>query len=125
MAALIAGSPEYVQSRGGGTDAGFLGALFQDALQRPIDAVGQAGLEDLLARGQSRQQVAAVVFGSGEYRRDLVRGLYPAYLHRTADAGGVDCLVRALGQGMGDEDVLAAVLGSDEYFARIPSGPVS
>src|SRR5262249_55866610 len=37
----ITGSPEYFQTRGGGTNDGFLQALYQDALGRPIDSSGQ------------------------------------------------------------------------------------
>src|SRR5262249_20952353 len=33
----IVGSPEYLQNRGGGSNDGFLAALYQDALNRPID----------------------------------------------------------------------------------------
>jgi hypothetical protein len=40
---LIAGSAEYFQSRGGGTNDGFLVALYQDGLNRTLDATGRSG----------------------------------------------------------------------------------
>jgi len=44
VAAAIAGSPEYFQVRGGGTNTGFLNALYQDALGRALDpTAGRAG----------------------------------------------------------------------------------
>src|SRR5262245_12161852 len=48
MEAGLAGSPEYFQNRGGGTNAGFLAALYQDALGRTIDAGGQAAFTQAL-----------------------------------------------------------------------------
>src|SRR5262249_59496297 len=41
MEAGIVGSMEYMQNRGGGTNNGFLTALFQDALGRAVDATAQ------------------------------------------------------------------------------------
>jgi hypothetical protein len=69
---LIAGSAEYFQVRGGGTDLGFLQALYQDALNRAIDPAGQMTFSQALAKGATRAQVAAAVFTSLEFRQDLV-----------------------------------------------------
>src|SRR5262249_5599569 len=43
LQAVICSSAEYFQVRGGGDNAGFLQALYQDALGRAIDPSGQAG----------------------------------------------------------------------------------
>src|SRR5438552_1142861 len=51
VAAILAGSDEYFQTRGGGTNNGFLSALYQDAVQRAIDPTGQAGFTQLLNAG--------------------------------------------------------------------------
>src|SRR5262249_3402062 len=40
MEAGLVGSAEYLRSRGGGTNDGFLSALYQDALGRAVDATG-------------------------------------------------------------------------------------
>src|SRR5262249_24372841 len=45
----VLGSPESLGARGGGTDAGFLAALYRDALGRPLDPAGQAGWGQVLA----------------------------------------------------------------------------
>src|SRR5207248_4914976 len=37
LEAALSGSAEYFQNRGGGTNDGFLAALYQDALGRPLD----------------------------------------------------------------------------------------
>jgi phospholipase/lecithinase/hemolysin len=47
-AAQITASAEYFQTRGGGTNAGFLHALYQDALQRPLDPAGQSAFGQTL-----------------------------------------------------------------------------
>jgi hypothetical protein len=117
LQANILGSAEYFQNRGGGTSAGFLGALYQDVLGRPADAAGRAAFGAQLAQGISRQQVAQEVLGSVEYRGDLVSRLYRQFLGRPPDAGS-QALVDGLGQGMRDEDVIATLVGSDEFFNK-------
>src|ERR1700676_2537914 len=53
--AQILGSNEYLQSRGGGTNAGWLSAVYQDLLQRPWDGSSHLGE---LNGGTSRHDVA-------------------------------------------------------------------
>src|SRR5207253_9455104 len=106
--AAVAGSPEYFQIRGGGTNDGFLSALYQDALGRAIDASGQASFTRLLASGMTRTQAAAVIFSSTEYRQRLVQGYYESFLQRPADAGGLNSFVGALQAGSTDEEVIAS-----------------
>jgi hypothetical protein len=120
-AAVIAGSAEYMKTRGGGTAAGFLSALYQDALDRQVDAIGQAIFAKAIASGATAGQVAEAIFASTEYRQDLVTGFYEAYLDRSPDQTGLNAFVASLGQVSRDEDVVAAMLGSDEYFARSQS----
>jgi hypothetical protein len=137
VAAAIVGSPEFFQTQAGGTNAGFISALYQDALGRGVDASGQATLTQLLANGVTRTQVAALIFSSREYAQDLVLSWYARFLHRNADAGGVTFFVNLLrpptvttqpifitdptGQGaaLRDEDVIAILVGSQEYLARL------
>ena len=119
MAVSLTGSAEYFQNRGGSTNDGFLSALFQDALGRPIDAGARANFDQQLANGATRSQVAAAIFASTEYRQDLVGGYYLRFLHRPADSGGLANFVAALGNGAKDEDVIASLMGSAEYLARL------
>src|SRR5207237_331630 len=115
----ITGSPEYFQTRGGGTNDGFLKALYQDALGRAIDSSGQATFGQDLAAGMSRYQVAAAIFNSTEYRQRLVMGYYQTFLRRAADTGGLNTFVGAIQSGVKDEDVIATIVGSPEYFQRL------
>jgi hypothetical protein len=113
---IIVGSPEYFHNRGGNTDDGFLNALYQDALNRPVDAAGRKAWDAAFAGGASTTQVAAAIFASNEYRQDLVQSYYLRFLHRPADKGGLGTFVNALNQGARDQDVIAAIIGSPEYF---------
>jgi hypothetical protein len=117
--ALIAGSQEYFQVRGGGQASTYLQALYADALNRGIDATGQAVFSQALAQGTSRQAVAAAIFGSGEYRQNLVQNDYQTYLGRAADSGGLTTFMSGLQQGMSDQAMVAAMVGSQEYFDKM------
>jgi hypothetical protein len=117
--ALIAGSAEYWQKRGGSTKAGFLAALYQDGLSRTPDAPGQASFTQALNSGVSRAQIATAVFSSPEYDQDLVRGLYQKYLGRMPDSFGQALFTGVLQHGARDEAVIAAIAASDEYFSAL------
>lgn len=140
VAAGLAGSDEYFQVRGGGTNTGFLTALYQDVLSRPIDASGLATYSQFLANGGSRMQVAAILLGSLEYDQRLVSGYYQTFLRRPADSDGLNGFVNQLqaaplvvqpivvsdptiivNQALPDEAVVAKFIGSQEYFAFVTS----
>jgi len=113
---IIAGSQEYYQTRGGSQIGGFLSALYSDALNRAVDPTGEAAFTQALAAGVSRQAVATAIFGSAEYRQDLVESYYETYLGRQADNGGLTTFTTMLAQGGSNQAVVAAILGSQEYF---------
>jgi hypothetical protein len=118
VAALIAGSQEYFMNRGGGTNAGFLKALYQDGLNRALDARGNAVFTAALNRGATPGEVAAVIFGSSEFALNQVESYSQQFLHRPADSTGLEFFTDVLTQGGRDEDAIALMLGSDEYFNR-------
>jgi uncharacterized protein (TIGR03118 family) len=119
MNSMLAGSVEYFQNRGGGTNTGFLNALYQDALGRAPDPTGQMTFLQDLANGQSRTEVAMVIFTSPEYFQKLVQGFYQQFLRRAADPGGLSANVAALQSGVRDETIIAMLIASQEYFARV------
>lgn len=116
MEANLLGSAAYFSSRGGGTNLGFLAALYEDVLGRPLDAVGALDWGQLLAEGVSPAAVAAAVLTSPEADQDEVEGLYQRYLHRPADPGGLLAATELLQRGVSDEVLLLLVLGSPEYY---------
>jgi uncharacterized repeat protein (TIGR01451 family) len=114
VAAMIAGSPEFFQVSGG-TNSGFLAALYQDALGRSLDPVGAAEWGALLSQGVSRNQVALDILSSPEYDQHLVAGFYTMFLNRAADPSSISW-VNALLQGMRDETAIAGITASPEFF---------
>ncbi len=123
LAALLVSSAEYFQTRGGGSNDGFLDALYGDALGagRTIDPTGRAQVDAALAAGSiTRTQVAVAVFASTEYRQDLVQGLYLHFLDRPADAPGLAGWVTGLRMGLTDEQVIAGIIGSPsmEFYRK-------
>src|SRR5262249_47710119 len=119
VAAQLVASDEYFLTKGGGTNAGFLNALFLDALNRPIDAPSQAIALDRLASGTSRLQIAQFVFASAEYRFNLVQSYYVTYLKRAGDPVGLDTFVAALGADVRDEALVGVFVASDEYLGPV------
>lgn len=118
LTVIVAGSHEYFANRGGGTNDGFLTALYQDTLARPVDSGARQYFDHLLASGTSRSQVASAVFASDEYLGDLTAGIYLDLLERPVDAGAKSFWITQLQHGVRDEQVTAAVCASDEYFAK-------
>jgi hypothetical protein len=121
LAAMVAGSPEFF-ALAGGTNAGFLSALYQDALGRAVDPSGAAGWGSLLAQGVPRSTVALGVLSSLEYQADLVRGYYEMFLRRAADPVGLAFFTGLLHQGSTDQQVIALIVGSPEYYAGAQTG---
>jgi hypothetical protein len=118
LAAVLAGSPEYFQSRGGGTNSGFLNALYNDVLGRPADPTGSADATALLAAGVSRSAIAGGILYSAEAIEDRVQSYYQQFLRRPADPFGLNSYVTLLQAGVPDELVQALILGSAEYKNR-------
>src|SRR5262249_29438390 len=98
----------------------FLAALYQDALNRNIEAAAQAGFGAALANGgATRSQIAAAVLTSPEGLQDDVQGFYRNLLGRPADSSGLNSFVTAMQQGATDQQVLEVIAGSDEFFANL------
>ncbi len=116
LKALILGSFEYFERRGGGTNNGWLDAVYADVVHRPVDAQGRRSWGMLLANGFSRTQVAGAILRTPEADAVEVRDLYLRYLRRPTDARGLATFTAALQAGTRDEVVIAALLASDEYF---------
>ncbi|HXT59186.1 MAG TPA: DUF4214 domain-containing protein [Pirellulales bacterium] len=114
LATIIISSDEYYSLQGGTLD-GFLNALFQDTLGRPIDAIAKNTLEDNRAAGMTRAQLAAIIFGSHEYHADVVKNIYLDLLDRPADAPGDAYWANQLDGGATDEHVMAVIAASNEY----------
>ena len=110
--AQILGSGEYIGGRGGGTDDGWLNALFQDLLGRPPTAADLTFFKNALANGASHADVALNVLQSKEGRSKVVQGLFQSLLGRPPTQAEIDLLTTRTSQA-----ILVAILAADEYFA--------
>lgn len=118
FAATLLGSNEYFVNRGAGTNAGFLEALFQDVLARPVDPSGLAAFGQLLGSGTPRGNVALAILKSNEARARLVASFYMRFLGRPVDAGGLSFYIGLLSAGQTQEDLIATIISSPEYFTH-------
>jgi hypothetical protein len=119
--ALILGSAEYFANRGGSTNAGFVGAVFNDLLGRPADPTELSTFGGQLTAGTlTRPGLADQLQASQEGRRVIVEGYYQQFLRRPADDAGLNGFSELLGRGTTEQQVIAAIVGSAEYFNRVP-----
>jgi hypothetical protein len=117
----LASSPEFFNAEGGGTNQGFVNALYRAKLGRSPDAGSQTYLNELQG-GASLQSVCQQVITSTEFQSDEVNGLYARVLQRSADTNGFNQMLAAL-QSAGTESAVAANLAvSDEFFQSSQAG---
>ena len=128
LAARLISSEEYYQTRGGGTDLGFLNAVYEDVLCRPIGGgeVEDRG-DDFDDGAEDRFDIAEGILGSGE--AEDVRNVHSAqsFLRANLTADQAEDLVGDLG---GDDDegdwVFApGMLVSEQYYAQAQSLPTT
>src|SRR5262249_6158423 len=110
--AAMLGSDEYFVTAGGSSNVGFVQALYQSLLNRPVDANGAQTWGQALAHGAARSAVAGAILRSGEGAALEVQGLYSQFLRRPAESSGLSGWVSALQQGLRREDLIAAIVGS-------------
>ena len=115
--ATIMGPPEYYDVEGGGTNAGFVTALYTDTLGRAPDPGGQAYFMSLLTQGESHEAIATAMVWSLEGLQHRVNIMYQTYLGRPADNGALAYYPPMLAGGLPVQNVAAMILGSAEYMA--------
>ena len=113
-AALI-GSQEYFTVRGGGTTAGFLQAVYTDALNRRPDAAGAADFTQQLNAGVSRTTVANAILTSPEGREYEVQLMY----NRIPPPHSRPCRLQFVCQRYDGRDVRHRGRGGDDRIRRI------
>jgi hypothetical protein len=116
--ALLLGSEEYYRWHGG-TDDGFVRALFRDLLGRPPAATTLDAFRDVLDAVLTRTQAAELMLASADCRNVLIDDLHWRFLNRPASAAERRQCAGLLNQGERAEDLIARLVGSEEYFARL------
>ena len=112
----IIGSAEYYQTAGG-TDAAWVTALYQNILNRQVDAAGLAYWTDYI-QTHSKESVVLGFVTSDEYRLGLIKGWFQIYLGRELDSSGAQYWLNQMKHGKTQEDIQAGILGSDEFRNR-------
>jgi hypothetical protein len=116
LEARLLASQRYFMRRGGGTNAGFVAALYADLLGQVASPRVAARLVAALRRGMPRLKVALIVLNSRAANRLVVQQLYLQYLHRPGTEGELLVWVRALQRGATVEQVIQGILASKSYY---------
>jgi hypothetical protein len=110
----ILGSAEFFSDHGG-TDAGFVDALFSTLLGRTPSSLEESFYVSQLAGSFTRGQVAGELLSSAEYNQGLLTSYFGQYLDRTPMSTDDATFVPLLEPGGNNETVQASILGSLEY----------
>jgi hypothetical protein len=119
--AVVLGSAEYFFGRGGGTNFGFLNALYLDVLGRPLDSNGVTFWGGQLGSGVDRTTIALQLLGTFDADQAKVQNFYLGTLRRSADPTGQAFWAGQLQAGLADPLVLAGLASTREYFSRFPN----
>ena len=115
LAAQLVASDEFYK-QAGGSDGGWIDAVYQALLGRAADAGGQSYWSGRLTAGETRVQVAQGFTTSAESEKAQINGDYLRYLGRPADDAGMSHWLDQFAAGSTNEDLIAAFTGSDEYY---------
>lgn len=105
-------------ARAGGTDAGWVDALYRAALGRGADVAGRDHFVARLAAGQTRSTVARAVLLSAEGRRTAVDAVTDGVLGRSAAPSEHEALGTLLRTTFDVRTVAVAVISTHEAYAR-------
>jgi hypothetical protein len=112
--ALILSSPEFFQ-RAGGTNSGFITALYHDLLNRSPESGGLTAFLSAMNAGATQEEVAAAFLSSDEYHQDIINIIYLQYLRRNAESFGLNAFTQLMHNGLTQEALIAIILSSSEY----------
>jgi hypothetical protein len=116
------GSPEFF-AHSGGTNKGWVDAMYQNLLGRAPDATGEAFWIQQLAQGANRAVVAFAFAASPERETQHITADYQKYLGRAPDAAGLSFwLDQFVNHGQTNENLITGFVSSDEYFRSHTTG---
>lgn len=106
---------DEVYRKAGGTNAGYVAALYPLVQGRPVDASGAAYWTKKLDAGLSRHALAKRLLTSHEAAGKTVTGAYQSLLHRAADASGLAHWTRVVEAGADPRTLWKSLILSPEY----------
>lgn len=116
--ARILGASEYAARKGGGSNLGYLQAIYADVLGRGVSEFDKVVWRPLFAANLTHQQIALTLMSTREADQVRVSQLFRDLLHREPDIAGVTAFTDAMQRGARDEAVIASIVASDEYYNR-------
>jgi hypothetical protein len=123
LAASLASSAEFYLTAGGGTNAGFVDALYQVVLGRSPDSAGETFWLNRLAAGVTSYSVALGFVTSGEDNADSIQQTYLTLLQRNATPTELNQWLANLQSGQAtNESLIASLAASDEYYNLAAKG---
>jgi hypothetical protein len=114
MQARLLASPE-IYRKAGGTNRGYVAALYPLVHGRTVDPSGLAFWTRRLDQGLSRGALAKSLLTSRESARRTVTGAYEALLDRAPDPGGLQHWTDALIRGGSPRAIWEALISSNEF----------
>jgi autotransporter-associated beta strand protein len=117
LGSSVLGSNEFFQTKGGGTNAGFLTALGEAVLGTELSSAPRAHYGRELKNGVSRQDVAQQLLMSPSGVAAQINTLYEDILGRPADRKGLAAFAAPIRQGRISR-VIDALLSSQEFFVK-------
>lgn len=111
-------SAEY-GTRAGGTDAGWVTALYRDVLGRAATPAEVTTWTGRLTGGMSRPTVADRFLVSTEHLTSVVDGYYVALLGRSIDPVGQRTWVASIQGGARVETIIGRIIASAEYYGKV------
>lgn len=119
LIADLASSPEFYFGAGGGTNAGYVDALYRVVLHRSADTAGEAFWLGKLSSGESAFSVALGFASSAEDDSDLIQQTYFDLLGRNPTPAELNQWLTNFQSGLAtNESMIASVAATDEYFFR-------
>jgi hypothetical protein len=114
---ILLSSDEYFVGSGGGTNEGYVTALYHDVFGREPDAAGLAAYARMLST-VSRGLVAQEFVSSKEGSQDRVQQIYQALLVRPADANGLQTYSDVLIHGGSEASIVEVLASSSESWSQ-------
>jgi cyclophilin family peptidyl-prolyl cis-trans isomerase len=114
---VLANTPEYFQSHGGGTNRSFVQSLFQDGLNRSAEDAAVTQFTKMLDSGVSRDQVAAIVFNSQEAQLNSIQNQFQTFLKHGADINAANSFLHLFQQDGNHDELMVALIGGSPEFS--------
>ncbi len=117
----VVSSPEYYRTQGGGTNAGYVQALYRDLFRRDASPDMVASNASELSHGLSRRKLAARMIHSPAFTSQFTRNFYTTILGKEPISTQLDEAATMLQRPNGFRGLVANI--ASQPVAELPGGP--